>query len=257
MTMTNQDKRNLKTFSTGSINITIGDESYYSSNKYENEVMDFGKLYTNTKIKAGGSETRIFVFEIPKNRIKRTMLFSVRNTSTQEDVYVKLNPINLIDKDKEVIENKLGETMKIDNNVVKDSSIKIEKYDIKNVFKIDYDYCVKDSCLNSVEYVTPKNNNSNFDKMLLKIDGEYNFNKDNAINDLYVFLNNYGYIEYKIGDNTYKENGIYGEVKSNKIEQDNIYYFEILSDIQKADTIVLGFNVRNKEYRYILKGQGA
>ena len=256
MTMTNLDTKNLKSFSSGSINITIGDESYYSSNKYEDEVMDFGKLYTNTKIKAGGSETKIFVFEIPKSRVNRTMLFGIKDLNTNEDTYVKLNPVNLIDKDKEIIEKKLGETMEINNNVVKDSSIKIDKYDIKNVFRIDYDYCIKNDCLSSIEYLTPRNNNSNFDKLLLKIDGDYNFNKDNTINDLYIFLSNYGYIEYKIGDNTYKENGIYGEVKSSKIDQENTYYFEILSDIQKADTIVLGFNVRNKEYRYILKGQG-
>lgn len=256
MTMTNQDKRNQKAFSSGSINITIGDESYYSSNKYEDEVMDFGKIYTNTKIKAGGSETKIFVFEIPKNRINRKILFGIRNLNTKEDTYVKLNPVNLIDKDKEVIENKLGEKMEIDNNIIKGSSIKIDKYDIKNVFRIDYDYCINKNCLNSIEYLTAKNNNSNFDKLLLKLEGDYDFNKDNTIKDLYVLLSHYGYIEYKIGETTYKENGVYGEVKSNKIDQDNIYYFEIISDIQKADTIVLGLNVRNKEYRYILKGQG-
>lgn len=257
MTMTNTDKRNAKSFSSGSINITIDDESYYSTNKYENAVIDFGKIYTNTKIKADSSETRVFVFEIPKNRIKRTLLFCIKNLNTNEDTYVKLNPINMIDKDKEIIEKKIGETMDIDNNIIKDSSIKIDKYDIKNVFRIDYDYCINNSCLNSIEYLTAKNNNSNFDKYLLKLEGEYNFNKDNSINTLYMILNYYGYIEYKIGDNTYKENGIYGEVKSSKIDQDNIYYFEILSDIQKADNIILGFNVRNKEYRYILKGQGA
>lgn len=255
MTMTNQDKNSPRAFSTGSINITIGDESYYSSNKYENEIIDFGKVYANTKIKAGGSETRIFVFEIPKNRVNRKMLFGIRNKNTKEDLYVKIKPINLITQDKEIVESKLGETMKIDNNVVKNSSIKIEKYDIKNVFRIDYDYCIKSNCLNSIEYLTAKNN-SNFDKLLLKFDGDFTFDEENAIKDFYVLFTHYGYLEYKIGDKTYKENGVYGEVKSSKIEQNNTYYFEILSDIQKADTIVLGLNVRNKEYRYMLKGQG-
>ena len=78
-----------------------------------------------------------------------------------------------------------------------------------------------------------------------------------SFKDLYVLLSRYGYIEYKIGDKTYRENGVYDEVKSSKITEDNTYYFEILSDIKDADTFVLGFNVRNKEYRYILKGQGA
>ena len=256
MTLNNQDKRNSKSFSTGAINITIGDESYYSSNKYENEVIDFGKLYINTKIKAGGSETKIFVFEIPKNRVNRKMLFGIRNINTKEDLYVKLKPTNLIKQDKEIVESKLGEKMKIDNDIIKNSSILIDNYDIKNVFRVDYDYCIKNNCINSIEYLTTKNN-SNFDKLLLKINGNIDFEDENNIKDLYVLLSRYGYIEYKIGDKTYRENGVYGEVKSSKITEDNTYYFEILSDIKDADTFVLGFNVRNKEYRYILKGQGA
>lgn len=257
MTITNTDTRNEQQFSTGVVNITIGDESYYSTMKYEDSLIDLGRIYTNTKVKASGSERKLFAFEVPENRLSGKILFGVRNLSSKETMYVKLNPINLITNDTKVVENNIGNKLEFTDSTIKDSSIKINSYDIKNVFRIDYNYCTKtNKCLSSVEYLTAKNSNSNYDKVLLKLEGDFNISEDNIINDFYTLLSRFGYIEYEIGDKVYIEDNIYGEVKSSKITENNTYYIEVLSDVQNADSIVLGMKIRNVDYRYSLKGIG-
>ena len=76
---------------------------------------------------------------------------------------------------------------------------------------------------------------------------------ESLINNFYELFNNFGYIEYKVGNKTYRQDAGFNELKSAKISEDNTYYIEIKKEIAQASSICLGLKVRNVDYRYYLK----
>ena len=162
--------------------------------------------------------------------------------------YYKLKPTRIETKDK-VVKAKLNEEINFEGSTVGNSKIKITGFDVK--YQIEVPYKFKN--LNSVETLVP-NYRGNVDKAILKIVTNYSFDKTSTTKTLQGLINRYGYIEYVIGDKTYTIDNDIKEIKSVKAKVPNTYYFEVDASLLKADKIILGFRLRNADYKYYLKG---
>lgn len=251
--ITNNSFKDPTKFITGTLSISIGDNSYSTTNRYENLVTDLGQMYADEKIKLGETVRRVLVFEVPKSHLSSKILLGTRDLSNKSTTYINLKTNDLTTKESKKVEIKLKEEVKLDDSTIDNTKIKIDSYEVSNKFKVNYKYCISDNnCINSIEYLVPDNSNSNYDRTLLKLTGTFEFNGKNLIDDFYELFLNFGYIEYTIKDKTYIQNTGFRQVKSSKVKQSNTYYLEVLSDIKNADNIVLGFKIRNVDYRYYL-----
>ena len=89
----------------------------------------------------------------------------------------------------------------------------------------------------------------------MKIDGKFDY--DNNINDsritnLVSFLNTFGTVNYKIGDNWLSQKMNTERVKP-KNGKDSAIYIEVPNELKNATEINFTFNIRNLTYKYILK----
>lgn len=252
--VTNSYAGNKEVFKTGTINLDVGGDAYSVVHKYDDYVLDLGKSYQDEEIVSGRTIRRLFIYEVPKNHLFSKMLIGVRDLGNSKTKYYKANPINLSGKKNKIEEKFLKEEMNLRESTIGELKFNIKKYSISDKHKITYTYCTsKKICINSVEYLVPKFVVSNYDKAILKISG--NFNYDNSLNykDFYALFNNFGYIEYKIDKNTYRQTSGFREIKSAKLKEKNTYYIEVNKEILKADSICLGLKIRNMNYRYYLK----
>ena len=245
VTLKNSTKRALK-LNPGLLSLTIGEDIYGRKLTYGSYVSDLGTVFYNEDIKRQSEEKKLFVFAVPEKNINNKIYLGVSNYGNL--TYYKLNPVKIETKDK-VISAKLNDEMKFDGSTIGNSKIKITGFDIKYQFEVPYKF----KNLNSVETLAPVFS-GNTDKALLKIVTNYSFDKISTTKTLQGLITRYGYIEYVIGDKTYKINGDIKEIKSVKAKVPNTYYFEVDSNVMKADKVILGFRLRNADYKYYLKG---
>lgn len=242
----------------GTIQLNIAGEKFNHTNKYESQLTDLGIVYKDNLIGTGKNFTRyLLVYEIPLNLINSKMKLGFTNTSNNQTAYVKLNPNKMINS-KNVNNNySLGDTVEFKDSTLGNTTLKINSYELRNKFTVKYKYCSpKGSCLDSVEYLSPNMFNSNYDKTLLKIEAELNFDESftsNNITDLPTLIKTFAKIEYEIDGKTKYQTVYLGQVKSTKIKQTNTYYIEVYQEIKIADRIAIIFQVRNHTYKYYLK----
>ncbi len=263
VTIANNGYREEAQFLTGTVNINVGNDNYYVTKKYDSVVTDLGKIYNDEKIRPSTKQAsyalrRLLVFEVPENHLNSKILFGVRDFNSDKTVYTQLKPNDLSNLDSDNHDYKMGDELDLKNSTINDAKIKIDSYKIASKFKVDYNFCTTSKiCIKSTEYLVPTTTNSRYDKTLLKLTGNFEFNKDNIINDFYKLFVNFGYIEYRIGDKMYRQDSMFKEIKSNKLKQSNVCYIEVNKDIEKADSVYIGFKIRNIDYRYYLeKGNG-
>ena len=82
--------------------------------------------------------------------------------------------------------------------------VKSGRYDsieIADSFRVDYKFCVDLNCYQSYEYLKPTLSGRD-NKTLLKIKGSIKENETEKKLDLYKFISQFGYIEYKINNVT-------------------------------------------------------
>lgn len=245
VTLKNSSKRILK-LNPGLLSLTIGEDVYGRKLTYGNYVSDLGTVFYNEDIRGQSEEKKLFVFAVPKNNISNKMYLGISNYGNL--TYYKLKPTRIETKDK-VVKAKLNEEINFEGSTVGNSKIKITGFDVK--YQIEVPYKFKN--LNSVETLVP-NYRGNVDKAILKIVTNYSFDKTSTTKTLQGLINRYGYIEYVIGDKTYTIDNDIKEIKSVKAKVPNTYYFEVDASLLKADKIILGFRLRNADYKYYLKG---
>ena len=225
---------------TGNFKLQVGYNKYNSTNMYDKYITDLGNVYKNEEL-TNDYQNYLLVYEVPIKEIDNNMkLLYLENGNS---VKVKLNPIKYIKDNKEY---NLG-----DEVVINDSdTIRVNNYEISDKFTINYNFCVKTDCYNSIQYLVPTLD-TNYDKTIMKINGEF-IKKNNAkYNNFSNILSSIGFIEYKIGDNVYTSN--LTRITSIKKEEKNIYYYEVNKDILSSDSIKLVFSTRKCKYSYILK----
>jgi hypothetical protein len=244
-----------KLFPTAIVNIMIGDNVYSTSSGYQNKVADLGKVYTAKKLRGKqyskntdgySPEQGLFVFEISERQMKGNNIYlhlvNPQNSTTYD---VRLLPKSIIIKENTIIESKLKEEYVFESNTLKDSKLKINSIEISDNFVLTYnDGKYK-------EYIPGKIVETNEDMAIMKINGIFDSN-NSLINNFYNFLNSYAYIEYKIGDKTYKQTAGFNRIIPKKVKEKNIYYVTILDKIRKSDSAKLVFSIRGNDYVYSL-----
>lgn len=237
--------------------IIIGNYSYVPTTKNKSSFFDFGTIYQNENI-GQEFETKVLVYEIPKELIDEDIIFSFVDkntvdkngnfTSTKVKIeYQDLTGITSLET------AKLQEELSFENSILKDYKINITSFDIQNNYKLQYNFCISNECYPSYEYLKPSIT-SNYDKVLLKITGS--LTKQNSIDniyDLYDFIDYFGNLYYVIDGERKVQSIQFKEVKSKKANQENTYYIEILKEVENASSISLVFTIRNRNYEYVLK----
>ena len=230
-------------------NLGVSNYKFKSTDTFNKYLVDLGNIYKDKSLTEEFTNN-LFVFEIPKDYSNKTLTFEYNDGS--KNLVIRLNPIKLGINNKEIeasLENKLTLEDSL-NNI----SFKINSYEIKDRFKVEYDFCLNDTkCIKSKEYVVATIN-ENYDKTVLKLNMDYS-SSNNEFKKFYNLLNTFGYIEYTLGDNVIKQKLGIEEIISNKDPKKDIIYLGINKEIEKATSIKLVFNIRGKKYTYILKGE--
>jgi len=230
--------------------LKIGDVKFKPTTDYNKLLIDLGNSYDGEELPLEFTNY-LFVYEIPEKFTTSEMIFSYANGGSSIDI--KLNPKKLLDN-KEVESKKITEEIEFSKSLG-DLKFKINEYDIKDKFMLEYNYCVKDNdCIVSREYIRPSLD-KNYDKYILKLNLEYSDNSNLNLNTFYKFFDRFGEIQYKIGDNWYSQGSGFEDIKSKKASDKNIAYIGIRSDIINATSIKLVFSIRGLSYEYLLKGE--
>ncbi len=237
--------------------IIIDNYVYTPTTKYKDSFSDFGTVYLGETINQEYEE-KILVYQIPKELIDKKIIFSyVDKNSSDNNGNFKNVRININYKNMTGIESyeeaNLNDELVFKESIIPTAKIKINAYDIQNKYKINYNYCIKTVCYDSYEYLMPSIN-SNYDKVLLKLSGF--FQADNQlpdVYDLYDFIEKFGKLSYVINGQEKVQKINFKEVKSKKVNQENIYYIEVLEEIKNAEKISFFFTIRNQNYEYVLK----
>ena len=112
---------------------------------------------------------------------------------------------------------------------------------------------MNNECFDLKEMIVPSIGEK--EKAILKIEGNFEYEeKINNIINLYNFIEKYGSIKYTINGNEYTETNDFKEVQAIKTKQNNVFYIEINKELINAEKISISFNLRNKTYTYILRG---
>ena len=239
------------------LKILIDNYVYTPTIENRDSFFDFGTIY-NEEMIGTNYEKKVLLYKIPKELINKDIYFSFvdKNNKDEEGNFkntkVKINYKNLIGIDSIDIAS-LNNTLQLTDSILSDYKITINAYDIQKKYKLNYNFCVASDCYSSYEYLVPTIN-TNEDKSILKIMGSIEMDhKINGVNDLYDFINMFGKLYYTIDGVEKVQNINFSQLKSKKTQQNNIYYIEVLEEVENASNISLMFTVRNKNYKYILK----
>ncbi len=249
-----------QTLNTGLATLKIGDLSYSQSVNHAVALYDLGTAYDNQEL-TDEFQTFILAYEIPSTLSNKKMILKfndsnsfVRGEIGSKNILIKLKPSDLR-KDGQNFEKKLNETVNFDESILGSSSFTISAFEISNKFKLDYKYCYKkDKCVDSYEFIVPTAT-GNYFKTLLKITGNITFDQNYNIKDIYDFrtlLNNYGWINYKIGDNLISKKIDSKLIKTSFARTDDSF-IEIPYEVNNASEISLTIKIRNQNYKYVLK----
>lgn len=239
--------------------LIVDNQIYYPKAKYKQELFDIGDVYQNTNLDTE-FETVLLVYEIPASKINSSFIFRYIDDLVLEKkgvnpkyIKIELKPYNL-DKNQKEEDVELNSSVVLNDVIFGNTSLVINKFEIQDEFVIEYDFCVNDNeCYKSKQYVRP-NVNTNYDKTILKITGSLEKDKVSSdIYSLYSIIKYFGQIEYKLGEETKKQNIGFTELKPSKNSDDNVYYIEIAKEIKNAESISLVIQIRNKTYRYKIK----
>lgn len=240
--------------------LKIKDNTYYPITKYNSNLIDLGIVYSGNDINESEFQNKILVYEIPKESIKEKMVFNYLdniekgiNKLNPKYIKIKLEPHNLdLTNTNTVIE--LNNVVKLNEEILDETYIYLTGFEIQERFKVGYKQCIKNACYDLFEYLNP-NFNTNYDKVLLRIDGVANVDKtltDRKIYNLYNIINYFGKIKYEVSGQTKYYNSL-SKINPKKVVSDNSFYIEIPKEVINSDKISLIIDVRDKAYEYIIK----
>ncbi len=243
--------------------LVIGKNKYYYINTYRDALFDLGRTYQNEDVPREFTKY-ILVYEIPNKDLKEKMTFKylddinyLKGEMRPKYINVSLKPQNINNIDKEE-KYKLGEELNFKNSVLGDTKMTINRAQVREKFKIEYNFCVdeaKEECYPSFEYLKANVFNVNR-KALLYLNGLITWDErlsTPAIENIYNFFRVFGSLEYEINNEIKTQNLIVKEVTPLRIKRKNDYYLEVNNEITKANKIFLVLRIRNVRYYYQLK----
>lgn len=230
----------------GAFQLDIDGFKYHNLLELKDEVLDFGKIFNDQRIKNEYQEF-VLVFKVPDTMISRKMKLKYFDTFKTYVVNIKTKELNKIENVKTY---NLGEEITFKESILKNTSIKIDSSLIDNNFKLEYQSCYN-TCTTYYEYIVPSTNNGA--TKILKIDGTYTYSDSNdKINTMFKFIKTFGTIKYTNGNITKSMNIGINQVKPKRTNTTSLY-LELTEEAANAEHLVLEFNIRGKIYTYSVK----
>lgn len=247
--------------STVNTQLVIDKKKYYPTITYRDEVFDLGPTYQDSMI-GKNFEKYLLVYEIPRSEKNKKMMFMFDNTkdiitSSLERKYIKveLAPKHL-DNNQKKETKQVGNAINLNDSILKNSTFFINSYAIQKEYKETYQFCpIEGECYASYEYIKPAIVNT-YPKTLLKLEVTLNLDKELIVQGLYnpyTFINYFGTVKYTLNGEEKTQDINFRRVKPIKANQKNIYYIEILEEIEQAEKVSIYFHIRNRDYEYVLK----
>lgn len=238
-------------FSIGRIALNINDNNIYHTTDYKTEFSDLG-IYYNDELIYNSFSTHLLVYKIPNSYVDDKMMIKYFDNN-HKTIRIKISP-KKIDEDVNETTHVFNEKTSFNNSILKKSNLTIENSELNKEFNVSYNYCVNtNECLLSTEIIKPILN-TNYDKALIKIKGLLEIDNSLSIvkpSKLFEFIEKYGTITYKIGEQQYNISSL-TQVIPNKINNSNTIYLEVPSNIMDANEIKLKIRIRNNVYVYNL-----
>ncbi len=229
------------------------DNIYPTKSKIE-YFADLGTPYKEDKLKGGSDGNYILIFELDKNALRNNYTIDILESINYNvgDIKANYKRVKVVPEDiskvKQMGTFKQQDEISFKDSMLKESSLKITNYNITNVYKYNYDFCINEDCRNSVGIVTPKYTKSSNTILLvldyeLKLDDTTYYYKSNKSAN--AFFSQFAKVEYsQKGGETVTldtENVTPDELKGKVVLQ-------VSSAIRNADNINLVLTIRNKEY---------
>ena len=235
-------KSNLgKTLYLNDFNLNIGEAYFKPVSNYYNYFLDIGKGFFDTKL-SNDDNRSILIFEISEKYKDDDMILNYL------DLPIRLSPSNT--RGKKVINKALGNEMSF-NDTLGNLSFNIADCNIQDKVLINYEYCYRDECVNSIEYLVPTIN-ENYDKAVLELNLKYTNNSEYNFKDFYEFFTEFGSIEYVVNNKTYYQYSGFERIESKKVKS-NSMYMGIDKNIMNSSNIKLIFNIQGIKYEYVIR----
>ncbi len=221
-------------------------EAYEPTTKYNHFFKDLGSTYNNTDFASGEDKTFILVYEVDKKLEEENFVIYYQDT-TKEKVDIKKIKLIVNTFEKTIVEETkiIDETLTIELVDNHKEEIVIDNYLLNKTADYYIRSCSNGNCGTAKNTLTAK-------------DGyvylHYTFLSDTITTEELITYNETSTkIEYvdALGETiTYKLTDVYS-----KTYNGNNIYTQVPESIMSASKITLIYNLRNKEYKYILLGE--
>lgn len=238
--------------------LEIGNYSYVPTIENKDSFLEFGKIYQEEEI-GQEYENKTLLYKIPVELKNENMTFYfIDKTNKDEDKLFKRTAISLkpedLTKNNEQSAYQLKDTLTFENSVIAGAKLTISSFDIQKQYKLTYDFCISSTCIPSYEYVKPSVT-SNYEKALLKLVGTFD-KADTSINgiyDIYDLVSTFGTLHYTLNGEDKTQHVQFKEATSKVAKEKDTYYLEVLEEVMEAEKVAIELQIRNKNYRYLLK----
>lgn len=242
--------------------LAINGKTFYHQYGYRERLFDLGRAYDDELV-SNQFARYLLVYEVPSNLLDAPQIefkYSdkvdyVGGKLSPKHISVNINP-KKIDKRIKTVEYKLGDEALLEDSVLGNTKLTINKYEIADQFQLNYQFFLNpEECYNSYEYLKPDINNR-YPKTLLYINGLVTWDDAIAVDPItsvYKFITTFARLTYEINGLEKEQYVPLKEVKSVKVNNENDYYIEVLEEVKQADKISLIFDVRDVRYKYVIK----
>ena len=229
----------------------------YPTFNYNEYFIDYGNPYQGETIARSSQKDILIIYELTKEQIMRTyklrLVGSVLyNNSEVNASYIDVNIaptiINKIDEKGTYV---IGQELDFKGSLLKNSTLRINEYELTNLYKYTYDFCFANDCQKSYGSVGVDAGLINRKTLLVM---NYNLNledtyfKNNIKHDRYIFLN-FATIRYTIDGQT--KTSQVTDKSATSLEKTVI--LQVDKELAEADKIELLITIRNIRYIITLK----
>lgn len=238
--------------------LKINNENIYPSKNKIDYFKDIATPYKSDKLKGGSEGNYVIAFELENEYVRDSFVLKVFDSANYNAGAIKTNYKDVkltpqkVDNIVTVGTYQQQEKIELKDSILKNSNLTIDSYNITNIYKYNYEFCVTSDCQQSTGIVTP-NYMISANSTLLVLDYTLNLDKNsnfykNVRSETSVF-NSFCFIRYT-------KNGKSEVLNTYDLTPDNLQNKVVLqvdSKIRNADKVELLVRIRNKEYSVIIK----
>lgn len=241
---------------TSTLVLMLDGNSFYPVTNKHQFFTDLGNTHHQKVMLPNESYTFIAIYQIDKlQSIKKVTLKLATNYAANKIDYknIKLQLKRLDEKPVLVKSVSPDEVLSFDQSILANTSLKITSFTIKDEFQYEYELCISDTC-HLMQDLILANTMTKEDRTILKLDLDFSLapNLNTVIlHNAYDLIHYFGAIKY------YKE----GKWFDHKLKitnltplnyNDDSIFIDVIKDMQDATKIEITFNIRNKQYIYLI-----